>query len=338
MLAAQLVIDTIDRSKTAVAILIPAKGLQLQGQFTQRELLNAIDKYVSAETIPSKQNFVLNSVLDQQVEVLIVIDGLDELARDLAARVLRQAAALPEHWPTIQILATARPVELLGVSYADWLIVNTCPLDDTSKKQFIREELVADGYPNGELEERTTSLFQLLKSMSALDAIAVSPLIIRLLYQRLSSISPDSTVTLGDLLYELLLERLGGWQKRDDKPRTFDYLEEILPTPEAKAEFLATLAQRVISGHQVTIDEAKSILEDAAGLKSGVNRHLLAEETLACFEWLGLLTRGDLIEFPVQPLAEVTAAVGLMTQWRSDPKNREMPDHAQWRVVSFGPQ
>jgi hypothetical protein len=334
-LAATLVIETIDRSETAVATCIPVKSLRLAGQFTLRELLQSIDDYIIKEVLPRFPEVKLISLLEDQIEVLLVLDGLDELSRDVAARLLRQAAILPEHWPTIQVAVTARPVELVGVSYADWRVVHTLPLDDTTKRQFIKEELIADGADAALVDEKATALLRSLKEMPALDSLANSPLSIRLIYPRLSPSSSNKSLTLGDLLYELLLERLGGWQKRDDKPSTLDHFDAILPTPEAKAEFLSILAQKAGAVSQVTVDEAKAILEDAATSLTGANKHRLAEEALTCFEWLGLIVKGDLVEFPLQPLAEVSAAIGLLKQWKSHTGDWKLPEHSQWRIVSF---
>lgn len=334
-LTATLVIETIDRSETAVATCIPVKGLRLAGQFTQRELLQSMDDYINKQVLPSFPEVKLSSLLENQIEVLLVLDGLDELSRDVAARLLRQAATLPEHWPTIQVAATARPVELVGVSYADWRVVHTVPLDDTTKRQFIKEELIADGADATLVDEKAAALLRSLKEMPALDSLANSPLAIRLIYPRFSASSSNKSLTLGDLLYELLLERLGGWQKRDDKPSTLDHFDAILPTPEAKAEFLSVLAQKAGVVSQVTVDEAKATLEDAATSLTGANKYRLTEEALTCFEWLGLIVKGDSIEFPLQPLAEVSAAIGLLKQWKSHAGNWKLPEHSQWRIVSF---
>jgi len=49
----------------------------------------------------------------------------------------------------------------------------------------------------------------------------------RLIYPRLSTMPSTASVTLGELLYDLLVERLGGWQKRDDKPSTYSLLSRF---------------------------------------------------------------------------------------------------------------
>lgn len=335
-LAANFVLETIERSRTVIAVLIPVKFLKLDGHFTQSDLLKSIDTYINTEVAPNVNDIKISEILNQRTEVLLVFDGLDELARDSAGRLLSKATELPEHWPTIQIVATARPIEMTGVSYADWKIIYTVPLDDSTKKQFIREELIADGTEPSTVDEKVSSLFRTLKDLPSLDSLAISPLAVRLIYHRLYATTASSgTNTLGELLYELLLERLGGWQKRDDKPYPYEHLETVLPTPEAKAEYMAVLAQKGLMAARISFDEAKSLLEEAAETIQGANKYKLAEEALSCFEWLGFILKGETIEFPLQSLAEVSAAVGLVKQWRSQLNAWALPAQAHWRIVSF---
>src|SRR5260370_596257 len=124
-LAAQLVAETIDRSERAVAMFVPAKVLQCSGQLTQGELLSKIDEYVANDIWLKPPKFRLHSILEQGIEVLLVIDGIDELARDQAARLLSGAAALADSWPTFQVVSTARPIELVSVSSAYWPTAHT---------------------------------------------------------------------------------------------------------------------------------------------------------------------------------------------------------------------
>ena len=79
-------------------------------------MLNWIDDYVANEVWLKTPKFNLSSILERGIEVLLVLDGFDELARDVAARLLSQSSAFVENWPTIQVVSTARPIELVGVS------------------------------------------------------------------------------------------------------------------------------------------------------------------------------------------------------------------------------
>ncbi|MCG8600691.1 MAG: NACHT domain-containing protein, partial [Verrucomicrobiales bacterium] len=334
-LAAQLVTDTLDRSTEGVAILIPVKMLKLAGHFTRRELLGSITNYIKSEVWLEADKFDLQDLLRQQVEVSLVFDGLDELPRAVAARLLSEAAATVEEWPTIQIVTTARPVELVGTSFSDWSVLHTVPLDDAAKREFLKQELIAESVSPERAEEKADDLLRSLKESIALDNIANTPLAIRLVYPRLATLSDSVSLTLGNLLYDVLMDRLGGWEERDDKPSAFSHLNEVFPTAEDKAEYLAILCDRVAVGDQLHPDEAKTLLKDAGHEIPGANSGLLAEEMLSYCEWLGILSVSDTVEFPLQPLAEICAAVRLVSQWRSNLDEKVSRDRDRWRVVSF---
>jgi len=333
-LMSQLVVDTISRSDSVVAIFIPVKLLKLPSQLSPRDLLESIDHYVVDNVLLKIQKFSVDTLLTNDVEVLLVLDGLDELPREVAARLLKHAASLPENWPKIQVIAAGRPIELVGVSYSDWRIVHAMSLTDSEKKNFIKQELIAEGTPHESVEEKASSLLQLLKDMPTLDSISNTPLAIRLIYPRLKATSSATPMTLGDLLYGLILERLGNWQIRDDKPSTFSLFDEMAPTPEQKAEFLGILAQKTASGLQMQLEEAKVLLQGAAVSFAGPKKHQFAEEALGCFEWLGLISKNEIIEFPLQPLAEICAAAGYLRDSSSE-KDLCALGKTQWRVVSF---
>ena len=335
-LGASLVVETIDRSETAIASIIPVKSLKLTAQFTIYDLIQAVDEYLSNQAAPAIPEVKLKSLLESNTEILLVLDGLDELDRSLAGRLLRQAAILPEHWPTIQVVATGRPVELVGVPYSDWRILQTATLNDDVKRKFIKEELLANGADSSLVDTQATDLLRTLKGLPSLDLLANSPLTMRLLTSRLGLLSSSSgELTLGDLLYDLLLERLGFWHSRDEKPETFEEFEDAFPTPEAKSQYLSNLALQVVTGSRLTVDAAKTLLQDNVPAEKHFNKYRLAEEALAYFEMAGLISQTESIEFLIQPLAEITAAIGIVTEWSSQDEGWKLPEITQWRVVSF---
>jgi hypothetical protein len=335
-LGASLVVETIDRSETAIASIIPVKSLKLTGQFTIYDLIQAVDEYLSNQAAPAIPEVKLKSLLESNIEVLLVLDGLDELDRSLAGRLLRQAAILPEHWPTIQVVATGRPVELAGAAYSDWRILQTATLNDDEKRKFIKEELLANGANASLVDNQAGDLLRTLKGLPSLDLLANSPLTMRLLTSRLGLLSSSSgELKLGDLLYDLLLERLGFWHSRDDKPETFEEFEEAFPTPEAKSLYLSNLALQIVAGSRLTVDAAKALLQDKVPAEKDLNKYRLAEEALAYFEMSGVISQTESIEFLIQPLAEIAAAIGIVTEWSNQDGGWKLPDITQWRVVSF---
>jgi len=334
-LASQLVIETLDKSENTIAILIPVKALRLVDRFNRRDLLSSVTNYVTDGVWLKSNGFSLEDLLDQQVEVLLVFDGLDELSRDVAGRLLSEACAIVENWPTIQIVATARPVELAGASFSDWCIINTVLLDDGAKIEFLKQELIAEGVSEALVDVKATELLCSLKENTSLDSIANSPLAIRLIYPRLNALNTNDSLNLGDLLYDVLIDRLDGWEKRDDKPSAFRHLNEMLPTAVAKAEYLGVLSLQNATGKQLQKDEAQTLLYDAGSEIDGANCHLLAEEAISYFEWLGLLAVSETVDFPLQPLAEICAATRLVAQWHSKGQHSTLHEQNQWRIVSF---
>lgn len=332
--AGDLIIETFSRSESTVAAIIPLKSLNLAGQFTVQEMLREVDNYLSNQAAPNLTPVSVNSLLQSKVEILLVFDGLDEMALILAARFLNRAATLPQHWPNIQVVVTGRPLELTGAAYADWQIVRMRQLDDDAKTDFLKAELIADGIEPAVASEQAAGLLRNLKELPELDAVANSPLAIRLVYLRLRAAQdPVGDLTLGHMLYDLLLERLGGWQRRDDKPEAFDEFERAFPTSQAKAECLSLLARTVFAA-RLTPDAAKACLLDLPA-SANANKHRLAEEALSYFELCGLVTTGEWVEFPLRPILEVAAAVGIEHEWSRQTTNWHLPPREQWRAVSF---
>jgi hypothetical protein len=331
-----LVSETMDRSENSVSVLIPLKSLRISGQFSTDDLLQAVDRFILGEAAPTVSGTSIKRLLETQTEVLLVFDGLDELNPDVASRLLRQAVSLPQHWPSIQIVASGRPVELIGVAYEDWGIARTIPLNDEGKRQFIVEELLADGPSQPDVETKSVSLLNTLKGFTSLDRLAETPLAIRLIYPRLKSISGSSNdTTLGDLLYDIVLDRLGRWQRRDDKPKVFDSFEDAFPTPEAKANILGVLARGISSSSHLSEDEAKSRLREMAKDYPCGKNDLIAEQALEYYKLSGLITSEQSIEFPIQPLWEMVSAISLATEWSSQSSEWILPSKDQWRIVSF---
>ena len=333
-LAAQLVSETISRSTDAIAVFVPVKELRLEGYFSPKEVLSAISGYVasSAPTLQAPPDF--QAALRGHTEVLLVLDGLDELERDLAARLLKQAGSLADSWPTIQLLATARPIEMIGVSYADWRIIHTLALDDETKLQFLREELTADQVPAQEIASRAIGLLERIKQKPSLGTVAGSPLALRLIYPSLKGLETAEGLTLGDLLYQLLLERLDGWTRRDDKPDSFTYLGQVAPTSDEKLELLGALARLGLELGTLSIEQAKVRIRESRPADANINLHLLSDEFIRFFEWLGIVSRnGDRIGFSLQPLAELAAGVDIANAWKRG--DAEALPRTAWRQVSF---
>jgi len=89
----------------------------------------------------------------------------------------------------------------------EWKNLHTVALDDTAKVEFIRKNCLPMAFKRISYMKRRR-FASIIEDMTALDSIANSPLVIRLIYPRLSTMPSTASVTLGELLYDLLVERL----------------------------------------------------------------------------------------------------------------------------------
>ena len=190
-------IQTLGENEQSLACIVPAKHLKPRQPLTVKELLRSVSEYFSEQISPSSPAIDVEILLNRRIEVSLVIDGLDEIPVSQAAELLRQVGTLVEHWPNIQVMATGRPVELLGVSYEDWQVLSTIPLDDGQKLRLLEEEAIAEGKTESDAKQLARELLRKLKTLPILNSLAVTPLVIRLLYSRLLSIQAGTTLSLG---------------------------------------------------------------------------------------------------------------------------------------------
>lgn len=334
-LAAQLVKRTNEQLVNGVALFITSKSLQVDINFCTKTLIDEINNYVTREILVKQPNFKIELLLEKQVEVLIVLDGIDELSRSNAGRLLNHASLLTEHWANIQVVATARPVELIGISYQDWKLTSTVNLDDSAKTDLIMQELDAEGVPSNQQRERADKIVRRIKQQPSLEAICRTPLALRLTHGRIKDLEPKDNISLGELLYDLLIERLDGWQKRDDKPKTYESFQRAYPTAKQKAILLSHLARSAVNGEKLNLDSASIVLGKAIGDDSEFDKDLLVEEGLHFYQWLGFITIDDTVGFPLYSLAEVSFAFGELTRLVTNENQEFIIKTEQWRVVSF---
>ena len=194
-LAGMFVSQTLWENEQSLACIVPAKHLKPKQPLTVKELLRSVSEYFSEQISPTTPAIDLEILLNRRVEVSLVIDGLDEIPVSQVAALLKQLGTLVEHWPNMQVMATGRPVELLGVSYEDWQVLSTIPLDDDQKSRLLVEEAIAEGKTESEAKQLARELLRKLKTLPMLNSLAVTPLVIRLLYSRLLSIQEGKTLS-----------------------------------------------------------------------------------------------------------------------------------------------
>lgn len=309
-MVATLVSQIQEQNQKGLALIAPAKELHFNDQLTVKELFEIVSNYFSSQIAPASEPLSLEMLLKLDWEITLIVDGLDELTHYRAATLLSRLGDAVDHWPTIRVIATARPVELHGVSFEDWNVFSMAPLSDDEKLRFFEEEAKAEGHEQAEATEIARRLMAALRKQPRLSSLANTPLIVRLLYSKLSRDERGRPETLGDILTEVVNNRLGDWGTKDRKP-ALTVFEREFPDANSRGGLLGQLALLFAQRDSISVDEAKNHLRDLVSKYSNKNPLVLSNEALEFFGRAGLITISDLIRFTIQPLYEVVSAFGL---------------------------
>lgn len=334
-LAGEFVEQALYESEQALAFVVPAKSVKLEHLATVKDLMAAVANYFSKQVSPSSPPIDIEALLDERIKLTLVIDGLDEISLHHAAALLNRLSLLVENWPDVNVVATARPIELRGVSYEDWQVLVTVPLSEEEKYLLFEKEAVAGSRGETEAKGIAARLLQKLQTFPNLYALAASPLVVRLLYPKLLATEGEMRFTLGDLLYDLIKERMGQWTAKDSKqtpaPRfTAEYPDEL-----SRVTLFSQLALGLGERRAMPVEEARRRLENLIKASGAANTHVLADEALQFLSQSGAALIDEELEFPLQPFFEILCGFGLATTWQSTPEAVSVLDDEQWRKVSF---
>jgi hypothetical protein len=271
----------------------------------------------------------LESLLASRVEVALIVDGLDEVRPIVAQSILNQLSSIVDHWPTTQVLATGRPVELAGIDYAKWQVCAPAPLTDDERLAFFAEEALADGKHLEEADNLSTAALHKLRSLPDLHSLASTPLFCRLLFKQLGARLPGEAPTLGDLFYELVRERLAEWSKQDLKVSPTPLFDSLYPDADSRAALLSMLALRLHTRGNVRVEEARAYLESIVPTVSVASKPALIDAALRSFENSGLIILNGEFQFPLRAFEEFCCGFAYAAQ-------QSMPgDLREWRIASF---
>ncbi|MEW6669555.1 MAG: metallophosphoesterase [Thermodesulfobacteriota bacterium] len=334
-LAARFVMDTMGVNDGLLSCFVPARDLQLSSATTIKAFLKMISRYFSEQIAPSLAPLDFEQLLSKGTELCFVVDGLDEAGKEVAPAILNLLGALTENWPSVQVLAIGRPVELLGVNYQGWKLLSPARLTDEDRKDFFEKEAVADGRAAVEARELANDLLMTLKAMPNLYDLADTPLSVRLIFATISKGKGDSSSTLGDLLTEMIKARLGRWAAQDGKRTTTPSFESEFPDEEARANLLARLALTLQESNAMSQEEALRVLRSFVKVQPHSNEYILAREAIDYFRNAGLLVADEQVHFHFQPVFEYFRGRGLALLWSEPEGDAPWLEPSHWRIVSF---
>ena len=236
-LLCEFVERTLSENPSAVAFIVPATALRVVEHPTVKEIISDFTRYFDEQIGTSAIRLDIVSLLTKGVELTAVIDGLDEMNIAQASKLLSQLVIATEHWPTLQIVAASRPIELRGINYSVWTVLTTLSINQGERRAMFRNELEAAGVTDN-LEEQVDLLDKEIARHTSVVELLSSPLAIRLFFPRLRNGIISADLTLGDLLIDAMEERLGNWAERDSKRSVTPQLDFLLPTARSRAQLL----------------------------------------------------------------------------------------------------
>lgn len=335
-LAGRLIEDVCERQDQTLAFVIPAKHLKFDLTFTLKDLLRVVSAYFNGQISPTTTPIDLLEILNLGIEANFAVDGLDEVSLSHGASLLNQLGAMTHSWSNVQVLVTGRPVELMGVSFEDWQVLRPAPLQEEERKVLFAGEAISEGLTTDQAKEMAEQLERKLWAMPNLRSLAISPLVVRLLYSQLLAIQDSKLITLGDLLYELVRERLGRWSKRDSKSVIAPTFEAQYPDEHSRARLLGRLALDVaLYKNSMAVEAVLFRLTQYISISHAYSSEVLAHEALKFFEHTGLIAVSDEMEFTLKPFLDLLCGYGLAIEWQPE-ESRELDiPIGQWRMVSF---
>jgi len=334
-LAGEFVGQALNEGERTLAFILPAKSLKPENLSTVKDLLAATAAYFSKQISPASPPIDIGALLDERIKLTLVLDGLDEVSLYHASALLNRLSQLVESWPDVNVVATARPVELRGVSYEEWQTLVTTALSEEEIYLLFENEALAGGHVGTGAKDIAARLVQKLRTFPNLYALASSPLVVRLLYPKLLAPGGEMKLTLGDLLYDLIKERLGQWTAKDNKDTPATLFTAEYPDELSRVTLFSHLALGLGERRAMPVEEARRRLESLVRSPGVANSHVLAEEALQFLSQSGTAIVDEELEFPLQPFFEVLCGFGLAINWQFALEAVPGLDDGQWRKVSF---
>ena len=341
-LAATFAIESQERNQTAIALLVPAKML-LPGTHAEnlrwpnvKEFISSLSSFVNDQILPTTSGFDLLDLLNSGLEAAILIDGLDEVSLPVAREIVERLGQVVDHWSTVQVLATGRPIELAGLDHSRWQLCVPYPIHDDDKHQFFVEEAIADGKEGDSAISTAALALSRLRSTPELYLMADTPLFCRLLFDGLQSGTEHETETIGDLLYQLLTKRLKEWAASDQKVSLTPQFDAEYPDAGSRLRLLSDLVGALDRDRPIREEEARSRLEALLPTVANVSKAQLADQALRSFQSAGLVVlEGGRFELSLRSFDDLCRGYAIASAAQTDPARLLSGNQGEWRSFAF---
>lgn len=332
-LAAQLVVHLV-RQQGVLSFFIPASKLKGYSFETVADALDALSSFIKGQIVPEWGGFHLLELLRQRTELTLVLDGLDELNPSTAKKLLERMSDVVHQWANVRVVATGRPIELIGFNYEEWQLLELPGLDEDEMFRLLQNVAISTGCSLEEARQEARTRLSVLKRRRELAAVASTPLFLRLLYPHLGEDVTLKGYTLGALLFDLLEERLINWSHREGREPLEPELEKAYPTALDRLVLLGRAAKEISLAQDAVVRREALELAIQEDLKDRGQPQRLAAQGISFLVRQIMVEEDGMISFPVQPLFECALAAYYFYRlvsgklWEPDP-------NIPWRVVSL---
>lgn len=330
-LSASYLLSFIDANPAIVPIFIPSSYLQ-EKEFNDAEgFIKLINRYVNNELLLTDKFFDLDTALKTNKELILVIDGIDELLISRSRILITVLKKLKDSSSHVRVIATGRPLELESVLPAGWHTLVTIPLNEDEIKAIFIQEAIANNIPESEAPQDAEKRLGFLKKRNELYAITSTPLIA-------CSIWPDLTEelegkTLGDILYDVLLRSLS-WHEKDQKGLDLKFFLEYFPNVYQREELLAAIAREIFYSPTKAIPDSVILKIASSKIAESAEKNKIAHEAVAFYKSAFLQpTTESRYGFISAPLLECAVAIALSEELRS--AEQVIDFSVSWRALSF---
>lgn len=333
-LVSNYILELAEEMEGLIPLLIPARFFLDKNINSISDINSIISKFINDEVTPYKKGFNIEKTLLNKKEVVLVIDGFDELNKSLAQKLLFKTGRLAKDFARLRVIATGRPIELKGLDYSEWQCLEMISLSSNEREEILFHEAIADGLETYEAKKDSKTRLKILVENNELNGIATTPLILRLLRPHLTKNARNKT--LGDLLYDIIQQRLGEWDAIQNREENIKDFKNEFPTPLSREKLLGEVAYKVYKSDSksITKESLYKIIECEVNELSSKNK--MISQGCQFFKNNFLQKNGDEFSFTLEPLFEFALGIYIYNRFNLNESIRLKSDNGYlWREFSF---
>ncbi len=331
-IVANHMLSVIERDPEIVPLFIPSSYLQGKDFNDIESLSKLFSRYANLELTLAEKFFDFDLLFKTGKEVLLVVDGVDELLRDKAQVLIRLLKTLKESFSQLRVIATGRPLELQGVIPNGWHTLATLPLNEDEIRMLLKQEGLAKGLGQTEAEKDAEIRLNFLNRRPELKAIAFTPLVICSIQPDLNEALHDKS--LGDIIYDVVLRRLE-WHEKDAKGLELTAFLNQFPHVHQRERLLGDLAAAIFQSPSKAISEARMLDVLSQQIPASIEKNQIISQAVSFFKSIFLQrTTDNKYGFASAPVLECGMGIRILTDLESgSPWALNIIEH--WRSLSF---